>query len=305
MANGIDWFRWHHGTVNDPKFQLVARKSGSTVAEVIAVWACLLEAASAADERGNPGEIDFEALDCALGLSDGRTQAIYMAMNDRALVNQDTGRLAAWEKRQPKRERMDDDKSTDRVRAYRQRQASAGNANKEDGTPRNAMERQETPREEKSREERKEENTLSGKPDGERGEMPGLDDVKAPNVEAREILEHLNARTGCHYRAVESNLGLIRARLGEGYSIHDVKAVIDAKVAEWQNKPEMAMYLRPETLFGARKFSGYVGQVERTAPGAGWWIKAGFGTPFEAENAGCSEKTAYLWRDGHRMEATA
>ena len=305
MANGIDWFRWHHGTVNDPKFQLVARKSGSSVAEVIAVWACLLEAASTADERGNPGDIDFEALDCALGLVDGRTQAIYAAMEDRALINQDTGRLAAWEKRQPKRERMDDDKSTERVRAYRQRQSNTGNANQANETPRNATERQETPREEKSREEIKEENTLSGKPDDAPAEKPELDDVKASNVDAREILTHLNDRTGCHYRAVESNLSLIRARLAEGYSVQDVKAVIDAKVSEWQHKPEMAMYLRPETLFGARKFSGYVGQVERTAPGAGWWIKAGFGTPFEAENAGCSEKTAYLWRDGHRMEATA
>ena len=27
MAGGIDWFRWHHGSVTDPKFQLVARKS--------------------------------------------------------------------------------------------------------------------------------------------------------------------------------------------------------------------------------------------------------------------------------------
>jgi uncharacterized phage protein (TIGR02220 family) len=304
MANGIDWFRWHHGTVNDPKFQLVAKKSGASVAEVIAVWACLLEAASAADERGNPGDIDFEALDCALGLADGRTQAIYTAMNDRALVNQDTGRLAAWEKRQPKRERMDDDKSTDRVRAYRQRQGSAGNANQENGTPRNAMERQETPREEKSREEEKK-NTLSGKPDEASAEKPELGGVKAMNSEAREILDHLNARTGCHYRAVESNLGLIRARLGEGYSVQDVKAVIDAKVSEWQSKPEMAVYLRPETLFGARKFSGYVGQVERKAPGAGWWLNAGFSSPFEAENAGCSEKTAYLWQDGHRLEATA
>ncbi|MFY3300232.1 conserved phage C-terminal domain-containing protein [Achromobacter xylosoxidans] len=305
MANGIDWFRWHHGTVNDPKFQLVARKSGSTVAEVIAVWACLLEAASAADERGNPGEIDFEALDCALGLSDGRTQAIYLAMNERALVNQDTGRLAAWEKRQPKRERMDDDKSTDRVRAYRQRQVSAGNANKEDRTPRNAMERQETPREEKSREERKEENTMSGKPDVDPSESPQSKPVKATNAEAREVLAYLNARTGCNYRDVESNLSLIRARIDEGYSVQEVKAVIDDREARWRNDEKMWPYMRPETLFGARKFSGYVGQVKPTAPGAGWWIKAGFGTPFEAENAGCSEKTAYLWQDGHRMEATA
>jgi hypothetical protein len=48
---GMDWFRWHHGSVNDPKFQLVAKRAGASVAEVVAVWACLLEAASSADER--------------------------------------------------------------------------------------------------------------------------------------------------------------------------------------------------------------------------------------------------------------
>lgn len=159
-------------------------------------------------------------------------------------------------------------------------------------------------REEKRREE-KEENTLSGKPDSADSGKPNSDDVKASNADAREVLAHLNNRTGCSYRAVESNLSLIRARLAEGYSVADVKAVIDAKAAQWGPDDEMSKYLRPETLFGARKFSGYVGQVERKAPGAGWWLNAGFSSPFEAENAGCSEKTAYLWQDGHRLEATA
>jgi hypothetical protein len=146
VAGGIDWFRWHHGSVNDQKFQLVAKKAGASVADVIAVWACLLEAASMADERGNPGEPDHEAIDCALGLPDGRASAIYAQMRSRELIAQD-GRLVAWSKRQPKRER-EDDNSTERVKAFRDRQRQE--------TPRNATERQETPREEKSREEEKE-----------------------------------------------------------------------------------------------------------------------------------------------------
>lgn len=150
-----------------------------------------------------------------------------------------------------------------------------------------------------------EENNMSGKPDVDPAEEPKSKPVKATNAQAREILAYLNARTGCDYRDVESNLSLIRARIDEGYSVQEVKAVIDDREAKWRGNDKMWPYMRPETLFGARKFSGYVGQVKPTAPGAGWWIKAGFGTPFEAENAGCSEKTAYLWRDGHRMEATA
>lgn len=36
-----------------------------------------------------------------------------------------------------------------------------------------------------------------------------------------------------------------------------------------------------------------------------WWTDAGFGNPYEAENAGCTERTAYLWREGKRQEVMA
>lgn len=148
---GMDWFRWHHGCVTDPKFQLIAKKAGASVAEVLAVWACLLEAASQAETRGNPGEPDFEAIDCALGLDEGKAQAIYSRMNERGLLRED-GAIAAWEKRQPKRER-EGDSSADRTRAYRERQKTHGDTDADDVTPCDATSRQKKPREEKSREE--------------------------------------------------------------------------------------------------------------------------------------------------------
>ena len=46
---GMDWFRWHHGSVTDPKFQLVARRAGASLPDVLAVWAYVLEAASQAE----------------------------------------------------------------------------------------------------------------------------------------------------------------------------------------------------------------------------------------------------------------
>lgn len=118
MAGGIDWLRWHHGSVNDPKFQLVARRAGASVAEVIAVWATLLEAASQAEDRGHPGDLDFEAMDCGLGLRDGACEGIYRCMKDRDLIGED-GRLSAWDKRQPKRE---DRTAADRKRRQRERE---------------------------------------------------------------------------------------------------------------------------------------------------------------------------------------
>lgn len=145
MAGGIDWFRWHHGTVTDQKFLLIAKRAGASVAEAVAVWACLLEAASMNDkERGLlDAAPDFEAMDCALGMAEGRAQALFVAMRARGLLD-DGLHVTAWPRRQPKRER-DDDSSTSRVQAFRERQRHE--------TPSNASDEQETPRGEESREE--------------------------------------------------------------------------------------------------------------------------------------------------------
>lgn len=152
MAGGIDWFRWHHGSVSDGKFALVAHKAGASVAEVIAVWACLLEAASSAEDRGNPGIPDFEAMDFSLGMQDGKARRIYERMRERSLLEGDSGRVSSWEKRQPKRERTEDS-SAARTRSYRDRQAASSDATQSHVTPSDATQRQETPRGEESREE--------------------------------------------------------------------------------------------------------------------------------------------------------
>jgi hypothetical protein len=142
MAGGIDWFRWHHGSVTDPKFQLVARKAGASLPDVLAVWAYMLEQASASETRGAFGDIDCEALDCLFAFPDGRTAEVLTAMQARGLV--DSGAVVSWDKRQPKRERADDN-STERSRAFREKQRQT--------EPSNAMQRQETPRGEERREE--------------------------------------------------------------------------------------------------------------------------------------------------------
>lgn len=150
MASGIDWFRWHHGSVTDPKFQLVAKKAGARFGDVITVWAFILEAASAESERGTIGILDFEAIDFLLGAEDGTTIRILDAMTARGLIV--GSKIANWNKRQPKRER-ESDNSTERSRAFRDRQRHA-TPEKDDATPCNAMQRTETPREEESREEK-------------------------------------------------------------------------------------------------------------------------------------------------------
>lgn len=159
MAGGIDWFRWHHGTVTDPKFGVVAKKSGSRVSDVIAVWAFVLESASAEADRGQVGNIDHEALDFLLGLDDGQSFRIVEQMYSRALISTYDGRVCSWDKRQPKRERESDD-STERVRAHRQRQKEQSETKESQVTPCNAVQHQETPREEERREELKQAPTV-------------------------------------------------------------------------------------------------------------------------------------------------
>lgn len=80
-----------------------------------------------------------------------------------------------------------------------------------------------------------------------------------------DILSYLNQRAKRDYRAVDSNLRLIAARLGEGASVADCKAVIDAKVSAWKDDPKMNEYLRPETLFNATKFAQYIGALRKAA----------------------------------------
>ncbi len=151
MAGGIEWFRWHHGSVADPKFGLVAKRAGARLGDVIAVWAFVLESASECEDRGAVGQLDFEAIDFMLSMEDGMTARILDAMTSRGLL-EGGSRVASWDKRQPKRER--DDNSTSRVQAFRdrKRQETPGNASDSTG---NTTEAPETPRGEESREEEK------------------------------------------------------------------------------------------------------------------------------------------------------
>lgn len=73
-----------------------------------------------------------------------------------------------------------------------------------------------------------------------------------------EIVEHLNQCAGTHYKATTANTRkLIKARLKEGFTVDEIKLVIDKKCADWLHKPTMVEYLRPETLFGP-KFESYL-----------------------------------------------
>ncbi len=60
---------------------------------------------------------------------------------------------------------------------------------------------------------------------------------------------------------MDPNLRPIDARLRSGVTEDQCRRVIDCKVRDWRDDPKMAKFLRPETLFNATKFEGYLGEV--------------------------------------------
>ena len=81
--------------------------------------------------------------------------------------------------------------------------------------------------------------------------------------QAIEVLSHLNLISGSRYQKSKTSLENIRARLREGYSVADLQLVVDLKHEHWNGNDEQYQYMRPETLFGPKKFEGYLSSATR------------------------------------------
>ena len=77
------------------------------------------------------------------------------------------------------------------------------------------------------------------------------------------VLSHLNKISGSRYQKSKTSLENIRARLREGYSVADLQLVIDLKHEHWHENDEQYQYMRPETLFGPKKFESYLQSATR------------------------------------------
>ena len=112
------WVRLYHDTPSDPKWRVIAKKSGQRIGDVIAVWTFVLTNASGnAVKRGVTHNFVTEDVAAALDLATSDVDAILSAMEGKVIVS---GKLTGWEKRNPDRE----DDSSDRVRRYRERRRS-------------------------------------------------------------------------------------------------------------------------------------------------------------------------------------
>ncbi len=94
-----------------------------------------------------------------------------------------------------------------------------------------------------------------------------------PSIAAqrREVIQYLNQKTGKHFKPdADGNKRIIEPRLKEGYTVDEMKKVIDNMYSLWhgitfRNGELGDNYLKPETLFRSSKIDGYLNANPSTA----------------------------------------
>ena len=77
-----------------------------------------------------------------------------------------------------------------------------------------------------------------------------------------EVIAYLNEKTGKHFTPKnKETVKFINGRLSEGYTVSDLKMVIDNRCEKWLNDEKMNEYLRPSTLFRPSNFEAYYNDV--------------------------------------------
>lgn len=109
------WCRYWNGAATDPKFLVVARRANAKPGEASALFAALIDHASQCPERGSVEGFDAETYAAFSGFDEAIVRGLLTAFAEKGMIA--GGRLAAWDRRQPKRE----DDSRDRVKKHRER----------------------------------------------------------------------------------------------------------------------------------------------------------------------------------------
>lgn len=94
-----------------------------------------------------------------------------------------------------------------------------------------------------------------------------------------EVIEHLNSVAGKNFRAsTPETRKMIAARLKDGYTVDEMKKVIDHRWEMWRGT-DMEQYMRPNTLFRPSKFENYLNAI---------------GTKRKLGNRGCADTLSIL-----------
>ena len=85
----------------------------------------------------------------------------------------------------------------------------------------------------------------------------------APKAEVVEVIDHFNSVTASRVKPSSQAVAkYVSGRLSDGYTVDDLKAVINEKSSQWLGT-DMEKWLRVPTLFGPEKFPGYLAEVDR------------------------------------------
>jgi uncharacterized phage protein (TIGR02220 family) len=87
-----------------------------------------------------------------------------------------------------------------------------------------------------------------------------LDDFEE---EVKEIIHYFNDWTSSRCKVSKNSIKPIQARLRQGLTVDEAKAIIVLKTVNWANDPKMAPYLRISTLFGEQKCNEYLNELNR------------------------------------------
>ncbi len=85
-----------------------------------------------------------------------------------------------------------------------------------------------------------------------------MEKITPPEI---EILEHLNELAGKRFKPIKSNLAPIKARLKDGYTIQELKEIVQVKTLDWKNNEKMNQHLCPTTLFRPGNTDKYLNYI--------------------------------------------
>lgn len=81
------------------------------------------------------------------------------------------------------------------------------------------------------------------------------------NTPEIEVLNLLNELAGKKFKPIKSNIGPISARLKDGYTVQELKEIVQVKTLEWKNNEVMNPHLCPTTLFRPSNADKYLNQL--------------------------------------------
>ncbi|MDX2073804.1 MAG: DnaA N-terminal domain-containing protein [Alphaproteobacteria bacterium] len=93
-----EWYRVYHGMPEDSKLRVIAQRSKQLMAHVVAVWICVLDAASRHETRGTV-QVDAEQIAVVQEIDQKIVESIIKAFREKGLINKNNV-LTAWRTRQ-------------------------------------------------------------------------------------------------------------------------------------------------------------------------------------------------------------